>query len=467
MVCDIEDKTEWVEDKTLKNQMLVADDSNKGSDLSNTSIAKEGSDFNEIALPETIDKAFIFGVELLDKSIDQTHKHTISSYMQITAIAVLDIAYVFAYGGLRGTAHYVFDTSASATGKDSAAEKSYQLYLKPVMELQSKAKEAYAYECESSDEKLPSKSFHCIHTADATAQGTYRGFETTKAQYPRLGEVGNKMKNKEHPLMNFITDCYGKTTLIQPNYKKDLDTNGDLMAEGISLFFYGNSNIPMMGMNTFLHHLQGGLLNRCVLIHNTYQRSYEERPHDYDLPYEIVKEANTAAHQLISFAKKYSGMAKPTLPRTKAYADFDKSVFDQMNEMSNSGIQDMLKRTMQNLNGVIYTLHYLICGQDNQWGAEIAETTIETGVQYMRYIIDNYSTLIDEVVGATQEVRDESNTDKLQDKIKSLSIAGETKILHRDLYRALHLNRTDYDALIENLNYKIDHKFLYTHPVTV
>lgn len=288
-----------------------------------------------------------------------------------------------------------------------------------------------------------------------------------KAQYPRLGEVGNKMKNKEHPLMNFITDGYGKTTLIQPNYKKDLDTNGDLMVEGISLFFYGNSNIPMMGMNTFLHHLQGGLLNRCILIHNTHQRSYEERPHDYDLPYEIVKEANAAIHQLISFAKRYSGMAKPTLPRTKAYADFDKYVFDQMNEMSNSGIQDMLKRTIQNLNGVIYTLHYLICGQNNQWEAEIAESTINTGVRYMRYIIDNYSTLIDEVIGVTQEVRDESNTDKLQAKIKSLLITGKTKILHRDLYRALRLNRKDYDALIENLNYKIDHRFLYTHPVTV
>ena len=466
MACEIKDKTEWVEDKTLKDQMLVADDSRKGSDLNNTSIAKEVSNFNEIALPETKDKAFIFGIELLDKSIEKIHMHTISSYRQVAAITIIDIGYILSYGGLRGTTHYVFDTSASATGKDSAADKSYQLHLKPVMELQSKAKEAYAYECESSDEKLPFKSYHCIHTADATAQGTYRGFETTKAQYPRLGEVGNKMKNKEHPLMNFITDGYGKTTLIQPNYKKDLDTNGNLTVEGRSLFFYGNSNIPMMGMPTFLHHLRGGLLNRCVLIHNTHQRAYEDRPHDYDLSHKTVSEANAAAHKLISFAKKYSGMAKPTLPKTKAYADFDRYVFDQMSEMSNSSIQDMLKRTMQNLNGIIYTLHYLTCGQDDRWEAEIAQATIETGVQYMRYIIDSYSTLIDEVTGVTQEVRDEYNTDKLQAKIKSLSLAGETEICHRDLYRALHLNRKDYDALIENLNYKTDHRFLYTRPVT-
>ena len=415
----------------------------------------------------TKDNPFIFGIELLDDNIEMIHLHTISSYKQISTISVLDIAYVWAYGGLRGTAHYVFDTSPSATGKDSAADRSFELNLKPIMELQNDRKKSYEYDRQSSDEKLPSKSFHCIHTSDATSQGTYRAFETTKAQYPRLGEIGNKMRNKEHPMMTFITDGYGKKTLVQPNYKKDLDVDGDLTVEGISLCFYGNSNIQMMGIGTFLHHLRGGLLNRCVLVYNTYTRPFEERPHDFDLPQQYISKTNELIRGLISFAKKYSGMAKPVVPRTEAYKIFDRYVFDQTVAIGNTNVQDLFKRTMQNLNAIILTLHYLVCYEEELWTIEIAESTVLTGIQYMRYIIDGYDVLIDEIIGAAQDERDESNTEKLQDKIRELTVPGTTKIKHRDLYRALHLNRKEYDELLESVNYKTDKRFLYPIPATV
>ncbi len=414
----------------------------------------------------TKDEPFIFGIELLDNNIEMIHLHATSSYKQISAISVLDIAYVWAYGGLRGTAHYVFDASPSATGKDSAADRSFELHLKPIMHLQNEKKKSYAYDRQSRDEKLPAKSFHCIHTSDATPQGTYCAFETTKAQYPRLSEIGDKMQKKEHPLMTFITDGYGKHTLIQPNYKKDLDADGDLSVEGISLFFYGNSNIKMMGLGTFLHHLQGGLLNRCVLVYNTYRRAFDERPHDFDLPQQYVSKVNEVIHGLIRFAQKYSGMAKPIVPRTEAYETFDKYIFDQTIAIGNTNVQDLLKRTMQNLNAIILTLHYLTCYEKEQWIAEIAESTVLTGIKYMRYIIDGYSVLIDEIIGAAQDERDESNTDKLHVKVRELNVPGTTKIRHRDLYRALHLSRKEYDALLESVNYKTDKRFLYPWPVT-
>ncbi len=413
------------------------------------------------------DKPLVFGVELLDDSIEMIHLHTISSYKQISAIAMLDIAYVCGYGGLRGTEHFLYDLGPTATGKDSAADRSFDLHLKPIMQLQNERKKSYEYERQSSDEKLPAKSFHCIHTSDATPQGTYLAFEMTKAQYPRLGEVGNKMRNKEHPMMTFITDAYGKHTLIQPNYKKDLDIGGDLTVEGISLFFYGNSNIQMMGLGTLMHHLQGGLLNRCILVYNTYTRPFEERPHDFDLPDHYVSKTNKSILGLIAFAEKYSGMAKPAIPRTEAYETFDRYIYDQTTAIDNTSVRDLLKRTIQNLNAIILTLHYLICWGKDQWIAEIAESTVLTAVKYMRYIIDGYDVLVDEIIGAAKDERDESNTEKLHAKVRKLTADGETKIRHRELYRALHLNRKEYDELLECVNYKFDKSYLYPLPVTV
>ncbi len=414
---------------------------------------------------KTGDEQFVFGIPLIDNSVVSVREHTISSYKQITAVCILDLAYVLAYGGLLGTEHYVFDASSSATGKDSAADRSYQLHLQPVMQLQSDRKEAYEYERQSSDTKLPSKSFHCIHTTDATPQGTYLGFETTKTQYPRMGEIGNKMRNKEHPLMIFITDSYGKHTLVQPNYKKDLEAKGDLTVDEISLFFYGNSNIQMMGEKIFIYHLQGGLLNRCILIYNTEVRAFDERPHDFDLPHPFVMEVNTKIRELIDFAKKHAGMAKPKIPRTEAYRAFDKYIFEQTNEVNNTGIQDLFKRTMQNLNAIIYTLHYLICAQEDSWQTEIAESTVLMGVKYMRYIIDGYDMLISEIIGSAQDERDESIRGKIHKKVQELTIGGATKIVHRDIYRPLHLKVDHYKALIAKMNYQQDANHLI--PLTV
>lgn len=410
------------------------------------------------------DLNFIFGIDILDGSVEKIRLHTISSYKQIIAVCLIDLAYVIAYSGVSGTEHYVFDASPSGTGKDSAANQSYDLILQPVMEIQSKRKEAYNYERQSSDEKLPSKSFHCTHTSDATPQGTYLGFETTKAQYPRLGEIGNKMRNKENPLINFITESYGRHTLIQPNYKKDLDSGGELTIDGISLFFYGNSNIQMMGHNTFMHHLKGGLLNRCVLIYNKHTRPFEERPESYDIPNLFVDEINNSVRKLIDFGKKHSTMTKPKIPRTRIYMYFDRYIYDKTNEIKATGVQDIFKRTMQNLNAIILTLHYLKCWEQDSWLPEIQDETVHTAVRYMEYVIDGYDVLIDELVGVAQDKANEANSEKIHKRIKELSV-NERKIIHRDIYRPLHFSRKDYDALINGMNYHTDKKYLYALPL--
>jgi len=408
------------------------------------------------------DIPFHFGIDVLDRLITFIHEHTVSSNLQISSVTTLCLSYTCSYVNLKGCESYVFDLSPGATGKDSAFDRAYDLVLKPVMEMQNEKKAQYDYQRQSSDEKLAQKSFHCIHTADATEQGVIAGFDNTKAQFVAIGEVGSKLKNKEHPLINFITRVYGKNNIVKPNYKKDLGAGGDLTIDGISLFFYGNSNFQMLGKSTFKHHLVGGLLNRCILVYNTKTRLFEDRPDSYDISPEVLKESHFSIHRLMIYGEKNASKAKPKLIKTDLYVEFDRYIYDLTNQCSGSELEYLFKRVMQNLNAVIYTLHYLLGAQEDVWWDEVQESTIVLGINYMKYVLEGYDALIDEIIGASAEEREEGAVAKLHSVIFSLSKKQNcSKLKHRDIYRAAHLTRQEYDKLVLNMHYKTDKKFLH------
>lgn len=408
------------------------------------------------------DVPFYFGIDLLDKSVHEIHNHTVSSNLQISAVTALCLSYVCSYMELEGCESYVFDLSPGAAGKDSAFDKAFELILQPVMNAQNAKKAQYDYERQSSDDNLPLKSFYCVHTSDATEQGVISGFDTTKSQFVAIGETSNKLRKREDPLMNFITRTYGKKSLIKPNYKKDLGAIGDLNIDGISLFFYGNSNLQMLGKSTFKHNLVGGLLNRCTLVYNTKVRVFENRPESYDISQEALGKIHFEIEGLMSYAKVNADKTKPKFTKTDEYIAFDKYIFDITNEYSGSEIEYLFKRVMQNLNAIIYTFHYLISAQQGVWNDEIPESTILLGINYMRCVLEGYEALIDEIIGASAEERDEDNVVKLHSTILSLSDKQNSlKLKHRDIYRAAHLTRKQYDKLISSMHYKTDKKFLH------
>ena len=152
--------------------------------------------------------------------------------------------------------------------------------------------------------------------------------------------------------------------------------------------------------------------------------------------------------------------------RTKEYADFDRYIFDRTEKIANTGVQDIFKRTIQNLNAMICTLHYLYCWENGLIEAQVTEETIRLGIQYMLYIIEGYDALIDEVIGASQEERDDINIEKIKAVIKDLSRTGKTSVPHRYLYRKLHFNRKYYDLLLEKMHYKHDERVLHFLPET-
>lgn len=449
----------------LKNVTSQSSDSiNFDKNLSTLSVAASAA----VTSPkiETKDLRFDFNkIKILDQITKEIHGSTVSSHMQIGTVSLLNLAYLLGYVGLEGCVLYVFDLSPGAAGKDSAFDKAFELILKPVMDIQNAKKAKYDYERQSSEEKSPTKSFHCIHTSDATEQGVIAGFEKTKAQLVAIGETSNKLRKKEDPLMQFVTRNYGKKTIIKPNYKKDLGASGDLNIDGIRLFFYGNSNLQMMGKHIFKHHLIGGLLNRCCLIYNTTIRPFEDRPKNYDLEESVIKKSHLEIDALIRFGETHADKLKPSFTQTEEYIAFDKQIFDVTQRYAGSEMEYLFKRVIQNLNSIIYTFNYLLGAQENQWYENIPASTVNLGVEYMKYILKGYKALIDEIIGASEEVRDEDRVSSLHTTIFALSEKNNTlKLKHRDIYRAAHLKREQYDRLIAAMHYKTDKKFLYVLP---
>lgn len=392
------------------------------------------------------------GIDIIDSSVPIIYNHCASSYKQITALIVFDLAYVLAYSGLAGTVHYLFDLSSSGSGKDSAADRSKELLLVPVIELQKQEKKEYSRQ-RKEDNDLPPKMFKCIHGGHATIQAIYKGFESVAAQAIRRGETGMLMRDKNNPMVNFIIDSYGKKRIEMPSYKQEIDDAVPLDVNNASLFFYGNSNLSMLGKETFRYHMKGGMLNRCLLLFEYYRRPFEKKPESYDIPVDVLTDVNGRIDNLILWANKFRKNEKPVIPRTEDYMMFSKWVYDKENELSGTDSQEIHKRTIQNLHGIIYTFHYLSCYESNEWKVEITEKTVVDAIHYLEWIISQYDALMDEINGVNEEIR----TDEKSNDILKYIEEQKLPIPMRKVYRKFHLKKADVERAVAGF-YKHDGK---------
>ncbi len=400
------------------------------------------------------------GLELIDSIVPVIHNHCRSSHKQITAITIIDIAYIAAYSGLKGTAHYLFDFSSSGSGKDSSANHSKDLILSPVVAIQMEDAKYYANE-RKEDKDLPPKQFKCVHGGDTTVQAVYKGFEVVRSQYIRRGEIGTLLRDKSNPTMNFITDSYGRKTIETPSYKKELDLNIPLEVDDASLFFYGNSNLSMLSIDIFKYHMKGGLINRCILLYEDYIREFEDLPEIYDLPQNKIDEANQTVSNFIKWGNSHKHINKPILNRTAEYIKFSKWVYDKENDLRGGDSQDIYKRTMENLNAVIYTFHYLSCFEEDKWRDMPTVKITSNAIKYMKWIISPYDNLMNEVSGVNEEIRGDEKS------IKILAYIREQKlpITLRDVYRKMNLKRVDIERAILGI-YKCDGKTITSRVMT-
>lgn len=401
------------------------------------------------------------GIDIVDNVVTAIHERCISSYKQITALVVFDLAYVLAYSGLDGTTHYLFDLSASGSGKDSAADHSKELLLSPIIELQKQEQKEYRQQ-QKENSSLPSKMFKSIHGGHTTVQAIYKGFEVVPVQAIRRGETGVLMRDKNNPMLNFIIDSYGKKRIEMPSYKKEIDDSIPLDVNNASLFFYGNSNLSMLGKEAFRYHIKGGMLNRCFLLFEDYRRPFEKRPESYDMPVDVLDEVHDWINDLILFANKFRDEEKPVIPRTKDYMQFARWIYDKEDELRNTDSQEIHKRTMQNLHGIIYTFHYLSCYENHGWRAEIAEETVVKAIHHVEWIISEYDILMEEIAGVLEEIR----TDEKSNNILQYIAEQKLPISLRQIYRKFHLRKADVESAIARV-YRHDGKDVLSKIVNV
>ncbi len=386
------------------------------------------------------------GINLVDDIVPIIHSRCRSSYKQITAIAVSDIAYVASYAGLKGTAHYLFDFSNSGSGKDSSADHSKELLLSPIVSLQMEDAKEYAQE-RKEDKDLLSKMFKCIHGGDSTVQAVYKGFEVSRSQYVRRGEIGVMLRDKAHPLVNFIIDTYGRKRVEMPSYKKEIDENIPLEVDDASLSFYGNSNLTMLGVDLFRYHMKGGLLNRCLLLYEDYTRPFEELPEEYDLSQIDVISTNERVRSFIDWGKSHAHIEKPLIRKTPEYKKFAKWVYDEEEKLRGSEAQDIHKRTMQNLNSIIYTFHYLSCFEEGVWKDMTTAQIVSNAIKYVKWVISRYDNLIDEVSGVSAEIRSDEKSSKILQYVNDHKLP----ITLREVYKPMHLKRADVEIAIAGI----------------
>lgn len=371
-----------------------------------------GSD--EVSVTNSVlDTPFNFRSEWLQKLSKTVHNHTTSSYLQIESKIIQNMGYLMAYSGLARTAFYIMDFSRSGTGKTQNVTKCRDLLLQPVFDIQrdkhSSNLEKYKEELEKAKGKEKEnvqrpKTQKCIHVQDTSPEALFEAFESTRAQIVEFGEIGDRLK-KHDSLVNFIVSGHNTSTLHAPNYKNAVMSK-EIDIDGISFFFYGDSNLTYLSERTFYDHLQGGLINRCLIIFSQYKRSFDELPQDYYVHYSDKHYFNDLAKDLMKFSKSCSGYSPVnSYIKNPLSVAFERKLYNKADKMEREGniFFYLYHRAILNYRNILHIFHYLECFENKKFDEVVSDETIKEAIAFTQRIFEGYEALYDELNGVTKE----------------------------------------------------------------
>lgn len=406
---------------------------------------------------------FNFGSQWLREYTKTIFSHTTSGYMQIDIKALQNIAYLFCYGGLRTPAFYILDLCPSGAGKSDNIRKQSDLLLSPVYKIQTHELQADVerYQKEMTGAKpreqkgiAEPKMHKCIHTNDTSKEGLFESFEAVSAQLIEFGEFGLRLK-KPDPVIDYICDGYGKSSLDAPNFKNQR-FKGVLKVENVSMFFIGDTNLQYLGKQSFYNHLQGGLVNRCFIVYDDYIPAFEETPRDFYIREDIKQQYNDKAVQIIRFAEQNKNfkisrdyLQDKNLIRYEATIHAKKKA---MNEERNV-FGNLYHRSTQNLRAIIETLHLLKCFDDRLMQSHITAETINEGIEFCKRYFD-FTGIINELSGLKEEQIQDNLSDKVRNKISMLKLPCNIRVLYRDL----NISKKELMHILADMGAKTDSK---------
>ena len=431
----------------------------KTQDESDTQIIAKNSDKERVKSYYSI--PFNFNSEWLKGYTKTIYEHTTSGYMQIDIKALQNIAYLFCYGGLRTPPLYILDLCPSGAGKSENIRKQSDLLLSPVYKIQTHELRADVEryqkemgEAKPKDQKAITepKMHKCIHTGDTSKEALFESFEAIPAQLLEFGELGLRLK-KPDPVIDYICDGYGKSSLDAPNFKNQR-FKGVMKVENVSMFFIGDTNLQYLGKQSFYNHLQGGLINRCFIVYDDYIPEFKEIPRNFYISEDIKKQYNDKAVQIIKFAERNRDfkISRDYLQNANLIS-YEASIHSRkkaLNEERNV-FGNLYHRSVQNLRAIIETLHLLKCFDNNLMQSHIADETINEGIELCKRYFD-FTGIINELSGLKEEQIKDSLADKVRNKILMMKLPCNI----RELYRDLNISKKELMHILTEMGAKTD-----------
>jgi len=390
-------------------------------------------------------------------------KHAMASEKQISVKVLQNIAYLFAYGGMtqHKLAFYAVDLSPTGTGKTELVKKCRQLLLSPVMTMQEEklCEDIDSYEEEILAAKGKEKDFidipklhKCIHVSDTSSEALFESFEAQKSQIIEMGELGRKLKSSKYQsLIDYIVDGYGASLLLAPNYKNQRFRK-QMKIDDPNLFFYGDTTIRYLGKGAFFEHIEGGLLNRCLLTYNPYIPEFEELPSSYEINDQNVEEYNEIAKCIIHFATQYES-ERFNLEITPYLKECERYIYNIRKNLieNNSPFANMYARSIQNFRILINVFHLIKCFDNNAFLSDVDEETVKEAFEFLKWQIEVYQDLIDEFSGLS----DEKRNDNLKSKILQYIAEQKLPLTFREVQRKFTIKKHDVETAIAG-TYKQD-----------
>jgi hypothetical protein len=281
-------------------------------------------------------------------------------------------------------------------------------------------------------------------------EALFEAFQNVPVQMVESEEFGKYLKQNA-PLIEYIISLYGKDEISIPSYKnKKTITRHSI--DKIDFFFYGASTLRYLGLDKFYSELQGGLLNRGVIVYNPDMREFEEKPREYKLKDKDVVTYNAVAKEIIEFANVPEFHISSAYKDNRAYVAFHKDIYERRKELNliNNPFADLYARVMQNFDSILLTMVLLEFFQRGYYINEISDSIIEKTVEYFKTIMDNNDELIEYILNYKDKQNDEL-TFKIVNKAKEL-ITQNGHCTLRELYKPLKVKKDKVLYILKEYN---------------
>lgn len=372
------------------------------------------------------DKAFDFGIDFLNEYLAEVAKYTRADFRQIELIGLRNFAMILSYGGFDDIlAFNTLDLSVSGSGKSRNHDIQKDLILWPMLkELDAKEQES-PRENEKGEKihDLDKPVFKAYHNAVSTSpQFFLRAANETPTQMIYFDEFGRSLQRQN--LMSIIDFCienWGRSSLTAPSEHKNYLHNKPQNIK-CKIFCAMNTTIAYLGKDTYIHELQGGLLNRPITY---FSKKILEDKVVLEIEDEVKNRLIRQSQELIWFANKNANhkLIKNQIVFNQITNQF-KDLIKIYKESYKEIYHDYFVRLEYNYTAIVITLHYLkefefyLKHSEHRPSDRIADETYMTAYYFMKIYIDNF----EEIVNTLENNSDQSDQsdDRIENALKKV-----------------------------------------------